>query len=203
MQDAMGYPVMSTEEDAANLNLGLQSEVRVGGKVLVEVEMRQADVVDKINQMQEKKSRSRQSSNASATLEQVKKLRERSSTLESSIPEEREVKHVESIVPDSPPRAIKIDKDTFVDGLVGTTVLAIQSIWPGNESSKQASPTSSPSSGSDPVLPLRWFIKEVLRRSRTTCSVLQTALYYLHKSRRSIRDRVVKADKPPMTLLKS
>ncbi|KAK9897673.1 hypothetical protein P389DRAFT_131384, partial [Cystobasidium minutum MCA 4210] len=31
------------------------------------------------------------------------------------------------------------------------------------------------------VLPLRHFIKEVLRRSRSTCSTLQTALYYIHK----------------------
>lgn len=44
------------------------------------------------------------------------------------------------------------------------------------------------------VLPLHWFVKEVLRRSRTSCSTLQLALYYLHKSRREIRDIVARAD---------
>jgi len=51
------------------------------------------------------------------------------------------------------------------------------------------------SAASNPgVLPLQWFVKEVLRRSRTSCSTLQLALYYLHKSRRDIRDAVARAD---------
>lgn len=44
------------------------------------------------------------------------------------------------------------------------------------------------------MLPLQWFVKEVLRRSRTSCSTLQLALYYLHKARRDIRDVVAKAE---------
>ncbi|KWU46978.1 hypothetical protein RHOSPDRAFT_14383, partial [Rhodotorula sp. JG-1b] len=42
--------------------------------------------------------------------------------------------------------------------------------------------------GGESVIPLQNFVKEVLRRSRTSCSTLQLALYYLHKSRRGIRD---------------
>lgn len=36
-------------------------------------------------------------------------------------------------------------------------------------------------------------MKEVLRRSRTSCSTLQIALYYLHQSRREIREIVSRA----------
>ncbi len=53
--------------------------------------------------------------------------------------------------------------------------------------------TEGPATGSG-VLPIQFFVKEVLRRSRTSCSTLQLALYYLHKSRRQIREVVAKAD---------
>ena len=71
---------------------------------------------------------------------------------------------------------------------VGASVLAIESIW---------GPTAAPDPSTPPessVLPLQWFVKEVLRRSRTSCSTLQLALYYLHKARRDIRDVVAKAE---------
>lgn len=48
--------------------------------------------------------------------------------------------------------------------------------------------------GGESVIPLQNFVKEVLRRSRTSCSTLQLALYYLHKSRRGIRDAVSRAE---------
>ncbi|GAA5975891.1 hypothetical protein JCM11641_002830 [Rhodosporidiobolus odoratus] len=79
------------------------------------------------------------------------------------------------------------DKDRFVNGLVGASVLAIESIW---GSSTLSSLTQQPAAG---VLPLQWFVKEVLRRSRTSCSTLQLALYYLHNSRRKIRQKVADA----------
>lgn len=44
------------------------------------------------------------------------------------------------------------------------------------------------------MIPLHNFVKEVLRRSRTSCSTLQLALYYLHKSRRGIREAVSRAE---------
>ncbi|BGP32168.1 PHO85 cyclin-5 [Rhodotorula toruloides] len=78
-------------------------------------------------------------------------------------------------------------KDRFVNGLVGASVLAIESIWGPTPSSACTLP-SPPSSGS--IIPLSYFVKEVLRRSRTSCSTLQLALYYLHKSRREIRAAV-------------
>lgn len=77
-------------------------------------------------------------------------------------------------------------KDRFVAGLVGASVLAIESIW--------GSTPIDPANIDSGVLPLHWFVKEVLRRSRTSCSTLQLALYYLHKSRRDIREAVAKAD---------
>ncbi|GAA5937524.1 hypothetical protein JCM3775_001256 [Rhodotorula graminis] len=88
------------------------------------------------------------------------------------------------------------EKDRFVTSLVGASVLAIESIWGPSSPASSASPApSSLSAASNPgVLPLQWFVKEVLRRSRTSCSTLQLALYYLHKSRREIRDAVARAD---------
>ncbi|BGP16327.1 hypothetical protein JCM10213_009170 [Rhodosporidiobolus nylandii] len=83
------------------------------------------------------------------------------------------------------------EKDRFVSGLVGASVLAIESIWGSSSaaSAAAASPAQQPS-----VLPMQWFVKEVLRRSRTSCSTLQLALYYLHKSRRDIREAVAAAE---------
>lgn len=70
----------------------------------------------------------------------------------------------------------------------GASVLAIESIWGQVTQDRCTMPAESK------VLPLHWFVKEVLRRSRTSCSTLQLALYYLHKSRREIRDMVARAD---------
>jgi len=71
--------------------------------------------------------------------------------------------------------------------LLGASCLAIQSLW----GPKDRADGSATGSG---VLPIQFFVKEVLRRSRTSCSTLQLALYYLHKSRRQIREVVAKAD---------
>ncbi|KAK4660244.1 PHO85 cyclin-5 [Podospora pseudocomata] len=63
-------------------------------------------------------------------------------------------------------------KVNFVDNLVDTSTHMVEAIWP----------TSSPACkevGSSAVLPLRSFIQETLRRSRTSYSTLQVALYYL------------------------
>ncbi|BGP08169.1 PHO85 cyclin-5 [Rhodotorula toruloides] len=79
-------------------------------------------------------------------------------------------------------------KDRFVNGLVGASVLAIESIW--GPSTPSTCTLASPSSS---IIPLSYFVKEVLRRSRTSCSTLQLALYYLHKSRREIRAAVKRA----------
>lgn len=88
------------------------------------------------------------------------------------------------------PRIVKAPTDRkpgFVEGLVDTAEIAITSIW-----------TTSTETGAAPtpesVLPLRWFIKETLRRSRTSCSTLQLALFYLHRGRMRIRERVLRAE---------
>ncbi|CAO3626874.1 unnamed protein product [Cunninghamella blakesleeana] len=64
----------------------------------------------------------------------------------------------------------------YVEALVDTNALVIETMWCSNISpNRQAA-----------VVPLRTFIQEVLRRSRTTYSTLQTALFYLFRSRPAI-----------------
>ncbi|KAL1956378.1 hypothetical protein VTO42DRAFT_7361 [Malbranchea cinnamomea] len=63
-------------------------------------------------------------------------------------------------------------KDTFVDNLVDSASQIVETIWP-------LSVVSRDSTGNRGVLPLRIFIQETLRRSRTSYSTLQVALYYL------------------------
>lgn len=113
----------------------------------------------------------------------------------------------------------EVPKTKFVEGLVDAACIAVDVVWKVTDSptyqtingipTPVVSPTSSRSSssssspdGSSNVLPLRHFIKEVLRRSRSTCSTLQTALYYIHKSREVIRDRVRQAEEAKTELLK-
>lgn len=67
-------------------------------------------------------------------------------------------------------------------------MLAIESIW------STTATQSSDKSCSDKVLPLKYFIKETLRRSRSGITTLQVALYYLHRARVPIRERVALAE---------
>lgn len=85
---------------------------------------------------------------------------------------------------------LQFEKDRFVNGLVGASVLAIESIW---GPSAPTLPATTRFSTASSVLPLDYFVREVLRRSRTSCSTLQLCLYYLHKCRKPIRDAVAKA----------
>jgi len=65
------------------------------------------------------------------------------------------------------------------------------SISSTSTSSFSSSPSSSSSSSSSSSqLPLRYFVKETLRRSKTSCSVLQTALLYCLKARLTIEASV-------------
>ncbi|KAL2819988.1 hypothetical protein BJX63DRAFT_428313 [Aspergillus granulosus] len=68
-------------------------------------------------------------------------------------------------------------KVNFVDNLVDTASLIVEIIWPLSAVSLRSDSTT----GSKGVLPLRTFIQETLRRSRTSYSTLQVALYYLIK----------------------
>ncbi|ESZ96647.1 hypothetical protein SBOR_3014 [Sclerotinia borealis F-4128] len=63
-------------------------------------------------------------------------------------------------------------KVNFVDSLVDSSALIVEAIWP-------LSTVTCRSEMGKGVLPLRIFIQETLRRSRTSYSTLQVALYYL------------------------
>jgi hypothetical protein len=64
-------------------------------------------------------------------------------------------------------------KVNFVDNLVDSSTQIVEAIWP------LSSVVCRSELGSKAVLPLRTFIQETLRRSRTSFSTLQVALYYL------------------------
>ncbi|PLB49161.1 G1/S-specific cyclin Pcl5 [Aspergillus steynii IBT 23096] len=68
-------------------------------------------------------------------------------------------------------------KVNFVDNLVDTASQIVEIIWPLSAVSLR----SDSATGCKGVLPLRTFIQETLRRSRTSYSTLQVALYYLIK----------------------
>ncbi|KAF2639295.1 hypothetical protein P280DRAFT_403451 [Massarina eburnea CBS 473.64] len=74
-----------------------------------------------------------------------------------------------------PPQLVRQSdrKVNFVDCLVDSATQMVEVIWPTSE------PTSRCETSSRGVLPLRTFIQETLRRSRTSYSTLQVALYYL------------------------
>ncbi|OLN96368.1 G1/S-specific cyclin pas1 [Colletotrichum chlorophyti] len=64
-------------------------------------------------------------------------------------------------------------KVNFVDNLVDSSTQIVEAIWP------LSSVVCRNELGNKAVLPLRTFIQETLRRSRTSYSTLQVALYYL------------------------
>ncbi|ORY67365.1 uncharacterized protein BCR38DRAFT_456157 [Pseudomassariella vexata] len=64
-------------------------------------------------------------------------------------------------------------KVNFVDNLVDASTQIVEAIWP------LSSVVYRVELGNKAVLPLRTFIQETLRRSRTSYSTLQVALYYL------------------------
>lgn len=105
--------------------------------------------------------------------------------------------HLQSVIPPDMP------KNKFVEGLVGAACIAVEVVWKVPDSQRGfITPQLGASSSQTSVLPLRHFIKEVLRRSRSTCSTLQTALYYIHKSRDVIRERVRAAEEAKLQLMR-
>lgn len=73
-----------------------------------------------------------------------------------------------------PPLTRQADrKVNFVDNLVDSSTQIVETIWP------LSSAVCRSELGNKAVLPLRTFIQETLRRSRTSYSTLQVALYYL------------------------
>ncbi|KAF9957479.1 hypothetical protein BGZ70_009496 [Mortierella alpina] len=74
--------------------------------------------------------------------------------------------------------SLAASKAMMVENLVDTAALIIESIWPSS--------LGAPPSTKAPVIPLHIFVKETLRRSRTTLSTLQLALYYIYKVRSQV-----------------
>lgn len=72
---------------------------------------------------------------------------------------------------------VSTNRLAYVEALVDINAVVIESIW---------YPTIPKESRVSPVVPLRTFIQEVLKRSRTTYSTLQTALFYLFRARPAI-----------------
>jgi len=68
------------------------------------------------------------------------------------------------------------ERTKFVEKLIETTATVIESIWSSNSAN-----------GRKEVIPTKSFIQEVLKRSKTTYSTLQTALFYLFR----IKDTIV------------
>ncbi|KAF2465982.1 uncharacterized protein BDR25DRAFT_318114 [Lindgomyces ingoldianus] len=75
-----------------------------------------------------------------------------------------------------PPQLVRQSerKVNFVDCLVDSATQMVEVIWPLSVPTSRCESTSGRG-----VLPLRTFIQETLRRSRTSYSTLQVALYYL------------------------
>ncbi|KAJ8659257.1 hypothetical protein O0I10_004971 [Lichtheimia ornata] len=100
----------------------------------------------------------------------------------------------------------------YVEALVDTTAHIIETIWPSSSStsafspakhattlpcSPPSSPTASmPTTPAPAVVSLRTFIQEVLKRSRTTYSTLQTALFYLFRARPAILSQLYYTSSP-------
>ncbi|OBZ91793.1 G1/S-specific cyclin pas1 [Choanephora cucurbitarum] len=90
-----------------------------------------------------------------------------------------ELKH---LLKDTPiPHLVSTNRIAYVEALVDINAVVIESIWYPTTPYPQLK-----ESRVSPVVPLRTFIQEVLKRSRTTYSTLQTALFYIFRVQPSI-----------------
>ncbi|TLS22013.1 uncharacterized protein PpBr36_09151 [Pyricularia pennisetigena] len=80
-------------------------------------------------------------------------------------------------------------KVNFVDSLVDSSTQIVEAIWP-------TSSVICRNESNNTVLPLRTFIQETLRRSRTSYSTLQVALYYLILVKPHVPDRDFTMEQP-------
>jgi hypothetical protein len=77
-------------------------------------------------------------------------------------------------------------KAAFVENLVDTAALIIEVVW----SKFTVNPRAR-------LIPMRVFLQQTLRRSRTSYSTLQTALFYLFRIKEQIEQRALKPRGPP------
>ncbi|KAG0215468.1 hypothetical protein BGX31_000834, partial [Mortierella sp. GBA43] len=91
---------------------------------------------------------------------------------------EKSLQETYSVVPQCLMEPNALAKANFVECLVDTAAIVIESIWP---------PLPTPDClQKQKGLPLRTFIQETLKRSRSSYSTLQTALFYLYKIRNKV-----------------
>ncbi|KAI8087575.1 cyclin-domain-containing protein [Gilbertella persicaria] len=93
---------------------------------------------------------------------------------------------------------VSTNRLAYVEALVDINAVVIESIWYPTTTMNATHHTHYPhpqhhpqhhhtkESRVSPVVPLRTFIQEVLKRSRTTYSTLQTALFYIFRARPAI-----------------
>ena len=85
----------------------------------------------------------------------------------------------------------RLNRALYVENLVDAAVVTISSIW------GRFSRESRGQEGAGSALPLDTFVREILRRSRTSCSTLQAALLYCDRCRDVVQssvDRSLQAD---------
>ncbi|KAI8384184.1 cyclin-domain-containing protein [Blakeslea trispora] len=83
---------------------------------------------------------------------------------------------------------VSTNRIAYVEALVDINAVVIESIWYPTTTTIGATHQlhHSKESRVSPVVPLRTFIQEVLKRSRTTYSTLQTALFYIFRIQSSV-----------------
>ncbi|KAI8987604.1 hypothetical protein BDF20DRAFT_910191 [Mycotypha africana] len=102
--------------------------------------------------------------------------------------QQQTVATTEPMTPPPPPlrpnQLVSTNRLAYVEALVDINAVVIESIWyPKTATLSTTTLSTQKDSRISPVVPLRTFIQEVLKRSRTTYSTLQTALFYLFRSR--------------------
>ncbi|KAF9954002.1 hypothetical protein BGZ72_004977 [Mortierella alpina] len=85
----------------------------------------------------------------------------------------------------APAPRLKLSVPISTLALVDTAAVVIESIWPQLPGSQECSQKQK-------GLPLRTFIQETLKRSRSSYSTLQTALFYLYKIRNKVPGAYIK-----------
>lgn len=82
------------------------------------------------------------------------------------------------------------NKSVFIEALVDSAAIIIDAIWPAEKDAAASTAAAS----TDASMPLKSFIQETLRRSRTSYSTLQLALYYLIKLQPYMRKMTIQHD---------
>ncbi|KAL4400898.1 PHO85 cyclin-5 [Malassezia pachydermatis] len=87
---------------------------------------------------------------------------------------------------------LRMSRTLFVENLVDAAVATISSIWGrfSRECRASLKQEDVAKDQSNSTLPLALFVREILRRSRTSCSTLQAALLYCSRCKMALHDNV-------------